>query len=112
MHQGDPTPPTTPVLDPEGGDKTAPLCGGGGATACTHTIIRASGKNLFSKSRIAATIMVIPVVGLAKAEGCDGLACKHEHTGKIFVTVFLFLHFNTMGPTVPTVLPPDAAGAE
>ena len=58
--------------------------------------------------------MALPVVALAEAEGecCDGLACKDEHTGMIFVTAFLFLHFNTMGPTVPTVLPPDVAGAE
>ena len=56
--------------------------------------------------------MAIPVVALAEAEGCDGLACKDEHTGMIFVTALLSLHFNTMGSTVPTVLPPDAAGAE
>ena len=80
MHQVDPTPPTMPLLDPEGDDKAAPLCGGGGATACTHTIIRASAKKLFLKSRIAATTMAIPVVALAKAEGCDGLACKDART--------------------------------
>ena len=30
--------------------------------------------------------MGIPVVALAQAEaeGCDGLACKHEHKGMIF----------------------------
>ena len=58
--------------------------------------------------------MALPAEALAEAEaeGCDGLACKDEHTGMIFVTAFLFLHFNTMGPTVPTVLPPDVAGAE
>ena len=35
MYQGDPTPPTTPLLDPADVGKPAPLCGGG-TTADTH----------------------------------------------------------------------------
>ena len=56
--------------------------------------------------------MAIPEVALAEAEVCNALACKDERTGMVFAAASLFLHFNTMGPTVPTVLPPNAAGAE